>query len=114
MKVIVAGSRSIQNRQDVFRAIDKSPFDLGEIVSGMASGPDSYAIEFAEVLGIPYKTFPAKWKELGKQAGFIRNREMADYADALVAVWDGQSNGTRHMIGTMFKLKKPVYVVFSS
>jgi len=44
-------------------------------------------------------------------AGFNRNGEMADYADALIAVWDGKSSGTAHMIDTMHRLNKPVCVL---
>ena len=40
----------------------------------------------------------------------IRNHEMVEYADALVAVWDGKSRGTQHMILNMQKTGKPVYV----
>ena len=42
--------------------------------------------------------FPAQWEKYGKAAGYIRNEEMAKNADALVAFWDGESQGTRHMI----------------
>lgn len=47
---------------------------------------------------IPVKKFPADWGGLGKRAGYLRNEQMADYADALIAVWDGKSKGTKHMI----------------
>ena len=46
----------------------------------------------------PVKKFPADWGGLGKRAGYLRNEQMADYADALIAVWDGKSKGTKHMI----------------
>ena len=42
--------------------------------------------------------FPADWDLEGKSAGFKRNVKMAEYADALVAFWDGESKGTKHMI----------------
>ena len=40
----------------------------------------------------------ANWDTFGKRAGYIRNQEMANNADALVAFWDEESKGTRHMI----------------
>jgi hypothetical protein len=47
---------------------------------------------------VPLKIFPAQWSIYGKGAGYIRNREMAQYADALIAFWDGKSKGTKNMI----------------
>ncbi len=39
--------------------------------------------------------FAADWNKYGKKAGPVRNRKMADYAEALIAVWDGKSRETR-------------------
>jgi len=72
-----------------------------EPVSGRATGADTVGEEWAELRGMKSKPFPAKWKELGKAAGMLRNQEMADYAGAdgmLVAFWDGESHGTRGMV----------------
>ena len=60
--------------------------------------------------GIPIKEFPANWQEFGRAAGPIRNGEMADYADALIAIWDGRSRGTADMISRMKIKEKPVWV----
>ena len=46
-----------------------------------------------------------------KAAGPIRNRQMAEYADYLIAFWDGESRGTRNMIETMKKLGKHGVVI---
>ena len=56
--------------------------------------------------------FPADWDKHGRAAGPIRNKQMADYADVLIAVWDGKSRGTKNMIDEMNKLMKPVYIVW--
>ena len=50
------------------------------------------------------------WKKYGKQSGMVRNAEMAEIADELVAIWDGESRGTAAMIGVMKKRVKPVTV----
>ena len=47
---------------------------------------------------IPVKRVPANWEKFGRSAGHRRNAEMAQYADGLVAFWDGLSPGTRSMI----------------
>lgn len=112
MKVIIAGSRTITNYQYVLQAIFNSPptFDITEVVSGVAAGPDRLGEQFAEEAQLPIKRFPADWQKHGRGAGYKRNVEMAHYADVLIAVWDGKSNGTRHMIRTMEALSKPVHV----
>lgn len=58
-----------------------------------------------------YKEFPADWKAHGKAAGPIRNKQMAEYADALLLIWDGESKGSASMKNEMLKLNKPVYEV---
>ena len=50
--------------------------------------------------------------QIDKTAGFKRNMKMAEYADVLLAIWDGESKGTKHMIDSMLLLRKPVVIVF--
>lgn len=111
MRVIVAGSRSIADPDAVATAIERSGFQVTEVVCGEAQGVDTLGRAWAEVRGIPVTSFPAKWAAHGKAAGRSRNVKMAHYADALVAVWDGESRGTAHMIACMRALaRKPVFV----
>lgn len=103
MKVIIAGSRDITSYSQVCSAIRLSNFEITEVVSGKAKGVDSIGEHYALMHKIPIKEFPAEWEKYkrpkGKNpAGIIRNQEMAEYADALVAVWDGVSTGTKDMI----------------
>jgi hypothetical protein len=58
--------------------------------------------------------FPPDWKKYGKSAGYRRNKEMAEVADALVAFWDGKSKGTANMIDLMRKAGKPLKIVYYS
>lgn len=69
-----------------------------EIVSGGARGADSLGEKFAREHGCKIKRFIPDWDGLGKKAGFVRNWDMAKYADACVVFWDGKSKGTKHMI----------------
>jgi hypothetical protein len=98
MKTIIAGSRNIIDYSLVLDAYNKAPFAITEIVSGGARGVDKLGEEVARNKGLPIKIFPADWTKYGNRAGPIRNAEMAKYADALIAVWDGQSKGTFNMI----------------
>lgn len=113
MKVIVAGSRSITKFAVVYNAIDQSEIDqndITEVVSGGAKGVDQLGEFYAKEFDTPVKRFLPDWETHGKKAGILRNKEMGDYADALIAVWDGESKGTKHMIDYMKGLNKPVHV----
>ena len=79
--------------------------------SGDAAGADTMGARWANNNNIPIKHFPAEWDRYGKSAGYIRNAEMGEYADALIAFWNGHSTGTKHMIKTM-KINKKPYLVF--
>lgn len=112
MKLIVAGSRSITDEKVLFRALDEYP-NLRQphtIVSGRARGADTLGEEWANCMGIHLKLFPADWNTHGRKAGPLRNIEMGNYADVLLALWDGESRGTQHMIAYMRSLNKPVYI----
>jgi YspA, cpYpsA-related SLOG family len=98
MKVIVAGTRTIDDYRLVAGAIDLFPYEIKEIVSGCAKGVDSLGEEFASNHNILVKSFPADWNLYGKSAGPIRNKKMAEYADGLVLVWDGKSKGSANML----------------
>ncbi len=69
-----------------------------EVISGTASGADTLGERYAKENGYKLTRFPADWNKHGKKAGYIRNCEMADYAEALIAFWDGESKGTKNMI----------------
>lgn len=101
MKVVVCGSRGIDDRAAVRMAIEDADLAFGpieEIVHGGADGVDEIADDIARGIGYDVRVFDAEWEEYGKAAGPMRNAEMAKYADAVVAVWDGRSSGTKNMI----------------
>ena len=117
--IIVAGSRTTPKYivddalYDLFGAnliegVGLVPMD---IVSGCALGADSWGEQWAKENGIPVTEFKADWQHIGNRAGLVRNEEMADYADMLIAFWDGESKGTKHMINCMQKRMKN-YMVF--
>ncbi len=111
MKTIIAGSRDIPNPlPHINDAVLLSGFGITEIVSGTARGIDQAGELFGEWKKIPVIKFPANWDKHGKGAGYIRNNQMANYADALIAVWDGKSRGTKHMISEAEKKGLKVFV----
>jgi len=110
MKTILAGSRSINNLRELNEAIRASGFAITEVVSGEAAGVDRLGVWWAGQHSVPVVRFRPDWRRYGKQAGFLRNAEMANYADALVVVWNGRSAGTKHMIDLAREKGLKVYV----
>lgn len=110
MKTIIAGSRDITDYDIVVQAIRDCGWDVTEVVCGMAKGVDSLGKQYAEENNLPIHYFPADWTKHGKAAGVLRNRQMAENSEALIAVWDGESRGTKNMIDTAKKLNLIVYV----
>lgn len=103
-RVIIAGTRDF-NDYDLLRDhcdyILSNKAENGEeiaIVSGGASGADALGERYAKERGYKILRYPAQWEKYGRRAGPMRNREMADNADALIAYWDGKSRGTKSMI----------------
>lgn len=110
-RVIVAGSRNFNNYQQLKEVLDARKDSIKEIVSGCAKGADILGETWAIKNEIPIKKFPADWQANGAAAGYIRNHAMGDYADELIAFWDGKSSGTCDMIDYMSRLLKPVEVI---
>lgn len=77
-----------------------------EIVSGGCTGADSFGEEMAELRKIPVKRFPADWSGYGPSAGPRRNRQMAEYADAIILLPGGR--GTASMKAEAIKAGKPI------
>jgi len=112
MKVIIAGSRTITDYTLVKLAVEKSGwFDkITEIVSGCARGVDQLAIRFAMEHNLPVAKFPADWDKYKNSAGYIRNAEMGEYGDALIAIHKDSSKGTANMIKVMENKDKLVFI----
>lgn len=111
MKLIIAGSRDmIVSKEFIDGCLlcFHLPF-ISEFVSGKAKGIDACGEEYANWYNSPVKPFYADWDKFGRAAGPIRNAQMAEYADALLLIWDGQSSGSSNMRHLMISKEKPVY-----
>ena len=112
-KVIIAGSRDFSDFQLLYSKCEEileSQTDI-EIVSGTARGADKLGEHYASLKGHSVAKFPADWDKHGKAAGYVRNKEMAEYADMLIAFWDGESRGTGHMINLATEKGLDVHVI---
>ena len=106
MKIAVIGSRNITSID-----IDKHITNCDEIVSGGAMGVDSCAEEYAKAKGIKLTVFLPQYKLYGRAAPIIRNKEIVDYADKILAFWDGTSKGTLSVIKYAEKIGKPCDII---
>src|SRR5262245_41522164 len=97
MKLIIAGGRDYHFTEADIATLDAlwEQHPIEEVVHGGATGADECGAMWAKSRGIPVKRFPTDWKAHGSAAGPIRNRQMAEYADA-VALFPG-GRGTLSM-----------------
>ena len=115
-KVIIAGSRGFSNYKLLREKCNKFLREKRKtsniiVVSGHARGADTLGEKYAQDEGFTLEIYPAQWKKFGKRAGYRRNEQMAEVADALIAFWDGSSKGTKHMIDIMNEKNLLVRVV---
>lgn len=122
IRIIVAGSRDFDDYsllkltlKEYINGLDIADLSQVIIISGAARGADTLGEYFAYDYQIAVRRFPAKWDELGKRAGWVRNAEMAKYAaekhGVLFAFWDGKSRGTKNMIDLANRYGLEVHVV---
>lgn len=126
VKIIIAGSRDFTDysllEEVVTSVLRNTAWKKGyknsdiEIVCGKARGADTLGEWYAKAMKMGIAYFPANWQLYGAGAGYIRNEEMAQYASdkpgfgALIALWDGKSKGTKHMIDLAKKYRLAVFV----
>jgi len=115
LRVLVCGSRRLQDRGQVWERIDKFPRrPQTEIIVGDARGADDAAYWAARCCNHPVRRFEADWKAHGKRAGILRNLAMLDeQPDLVIAFWDGESPGTKHTITEAGRRGIPVEVITS-
>ena len=128
-KVIIAGGRDFTDQTLCNKICDKVlskhlPENI-EVVCGKAKGADTCGEIWAKSRGIRVKEMPADWHNLDATpcrvkdngygsynalAGTARNHAMGDYSDALLAIWDESSKGTKNMIDYSIKLGLKVLI----
>jgi hypothetical protein len=97
MRTIIAGSRTIVDKEAVFIAIARAPWTPTSVISGGAAGVDTLGEKWAHEHAVKVVRLEADWNRFGKRAGYLRNIEMAALAEALILIWDGKSKGSGHM-----------------
>jgi hypothetical protein len=97
-KTIIAGGRDITDYNLLWKVMELCSWGISEVVCGGAKGVDANGKRWAEENDIPVKMFPADWDGLGKSAGFARNKQMAEYAEAAIIIMRNDSKGSTHML----------------
>lgn len=114
MKIIIAGGRDFKDYNQLCRICDDilPQFQDVSIVSGTARGTDRLGERYAKEHGIKVERFPADWDKHGKKAGYLRNKQMAEYSDGLIAFHDHKSKGTKNMISEAQKEELMIVVSY--
>ncbi len=116
IKLIIAGGRNLKPSFGFINSavLMLKPYDHGhisQVVCGGAQGVDNEGAHWASHAEVDVKYFRANWKKWGKAAGPKRNRQMAEYGDVLLLIWNGQSKGSASMKAEMERLNKPIYEI---
>jgi len=109
MKVIICGGRNI-NEYDIDKVVNNSGFKITTLICGMAKGVDSLGYMWAMKNNIHIIKYYPDWNKYGAGAGPIRNKEMVNNADGVIAIWDEISRGTKSTITLAKKKGIPVYI----
>ena len=107
MKLLVCGSRSIKD----FDLSAYIPDECDMIITGGAKGIDTLAEKYADTHGIPKTVVLPDYEKYGKAAPILRNEQMVDMADRVLAVWDEVSSGTKYAVDYAAKQNVPVTLI---
>ena len=112
MKYAIIGSRNFNDYQMLKIVCDKLIKATDTIVSGGAKGADILGKQYANEHALQYVEYLPDWEAYGKRAGFMRNHDIIDNSDFVIAFWDGISKGTAHSIELAKNSKKPTLKVY--
>lgn len=108
MKTAIIGSRTF-NDYAFLKSVCRQ-YDITAVISGGAIGADSLGEQYAQEMNIPTTIFKPDWDKYGRRAGVIRNKDIIENADIVIAFWDGVSRGTGHSIKLSQKLNKKTII----
>lgn len=113
LKVAVIGSRDV-GEETYNMILRQLPKGCSQIITGGARGVDALAKRAAAALGIRCVRIPPRYQRYGRSAPLVRNIDIVENADCVLAFWDGQSKATRHALGCCIKLGKPFKIFLIS
>lgn len=110
MKLAIIGSRGFNDYELLKSTVDAIKNNITLIISGGASGADSLGEKYADEFNIPKMIYYPDWEKYGKMAGYLRNIDIVENADVVLAFWDGKSRGTLHSINLAKASKRTLIV----
>jgi len=114
MILAVVGSRSINDEGVIFRQLDSLlsfNSDIELVVTGGAKGVETIAAGWEKLNSIEVKVIrPDYSSHPPRIAPLIRNREIVNCSDYIIAIWDGKSRGTKYVINYAKKVGKIVKI----
>ena len=113
MNLAIIGSRDFDNYYLLETRINFiiNQYDIDCIISGGARGADLLGKRYAKENNINYIEYKPDWDKFGKAAGVIRNKDIINTSDIVIAFWDGKSKGTKNSIDIAKKQNKKIYIV---
>lgn len=113
MNLGIIGSRNFNNYRLLYKTILSllKLNDIKNIISGGAKGADSLGEKFADDNKINKIIFYPEWNKYGKKAGYLRNINIVENSDYIIAFWNGKSKGTEHSINLAKKYNKKIKIV---
>lgn len=109
MKVGIVGGRDFTDMELLRTSLLK--YEVTHIVSGGAVGADALAEQYAKEKGVGTTIFKPDWQTYGMRAAYLRNKQIVDASDCVVAFWDGKSKGTKMTIDICEAAGKPVEII---
>lgn len=109
MIVAIIGSRDFTDYELLKNYL--KDINITQIISGGAKGADSLAERYAHENNIPVQIFKPDWNKYGRVAGIVRNKQIVEAAEMVIAFWDSKSRGTKNSIAAARKMNKEVLVI---
>lgn len=110
-KIAVVGSRTFTDYELMKKELDK--YSISEIISGGAIGADKLSEKYSDEKDIDMTIYEPDWKKYGKSAGIIRNKDIVNNSDMVIAFWDRKSKGTKNSIDYANKIGKPLKIIYT-
>lgn len=107
-RIAVIGSRDFADYARLVAVLE--PHLPAVLVSGGAKRADALAERLVNHRGLTIDVISADWQRYGRGAGPVRNRQIVESADLVVAFWDGNSRGTGSALAHAEKVGVPVEV----
>lgn len=113
-RVAVVGSRGFSDYSFFAEKLEQIVCNLEDVEfvsGGCKSGGDALIAKYCKERNYNLTEYLPDWENLGKKAGFVRNKLIVDDCTHLTAYRDGKSKGTENSITMARKQNKPIRII---